>query len=112
MPSENTIEIASKEELVDLLSENPTMNIIIDFYATWCGPCRLLGPIFENLAEKHAGKIIAIKVDVEEGEDLSNEMGISTMPTFLVLDSKGNKIDEMVGSSKDKLAALFTKYSC
>lgn len=62
---------------------------IIDFYADWCGPCRKLSPMVEELAKKYNGKIIVYKVDTDAQQQLSQSMGISNLPTLLFIPVKG-----------------------
>jgi thioredoxin 1 len=62
---------------------------IIDFYATWCPPCKKLSPLLEDLAVKYAGKIIVYKVDVDAEQQLAQSMGISSMPTLLFIPANG-----------------------
>ncbi len=63
--------------------------VIIDFYATWCGPCRQLSPIIEELAKKYNGKIIVYKVDTDQESQLAQSMGIQNLPTLLFIPVKG-----------------------
>ena len=67
------------------------------FLATWCGPCRLVGPILSELAEKYDGKIIVGKCDVEENEELAMEFGIRNIPTILFFKG-GQQVDKVVGA--------------
>ena len=84
--------------------EKPT---IVDFTASWCGPCQHIAPVFERLAKEHGDTITCIKVDVDELEDVVTECGIEAMPTFLVF-KKGVKLDLAVqGADKDALSKLF-----
>ncbi len=62
---------------------------IIDFYADWCGPCRRLSPMVEELAKKYNGKIIVYKVDTDAQQQLAQSMGISSLPTLLFIPVKG-----------------------
>jgi thioredoxin len=62
---------------------------IIDFYATWCAPCKKLSPLLEELAVKYDGKIIVYKVDVDAEQQLAQSMGIQNMPTLLFIPAKG-----------------------
>ena len=62
---------------------------IIDFYATWCPPCKKLSPLLEDLAVKYKGKIIVYKVDVDTEQQLAQSMGISSMPTLLFIPANG-----------------------
>jgi thioredoxin len=62
---------------------------IIDFYATWCGPCKKLSPLLEELSVKYAGKIIVYKVDVDAEPQLARSMGIQSLPTLLFVPLNG-----------------------
>lgn len=62
---------------------------IIDFYATWCGPCKKLSPLLEELSVKYAGKIIVYKVDVDAEPQLARSMGIQSLPTLLFIPLNG-----------------------
>jgi thioredoxin len=62
---------------------------IIDFYADWCGPCRTLSPLVEEIAKKYNGKIIVYKVDTDAQQQLAQSMGISSLPTLLFIPVKG-----------------------
>lgn len=76
---------------------------VIDFWATWCGPCRLVAPIISDLAEEYDGKVIIGKCDVEENEDLAAEFGIRNIPTILFF-KNGEVVDKLIGAqSKPKL---------
>ena len=61
------------------------MVTLIDFYADWCGPCKVMKPIFENVAPDYEGKVEFKKVDVEEETELSAKFGIMSIPTFVIL---------------------------
>lgn len=81
--------------------------LVLDFWATWCGPCRMVSPILTELAEKYDGKIVVGKCDVEENEDLAAEFGIRNIPTILFF-KDGVQVDKLVGAaSKDKFVEKF-----
>jgi len=71
--------------------------LVVDFWATWCGPCRMVAPIIAKLAEKYDGKITVGKCDVEENEDLAQEFGIRNIPTILFF-KNGEVVDKVVGA--------------
>jgi thioredoxin len=62
---------------------------IIDFYADWCGPCRMVAPVLEELASEYAGKLVIYKVDTEAEMELSALFGIQSIPTFLFIPKEG-----------------------
>lgn len=73
-------------KLASEVSDIPTKGaVVIDFFATWCGPCKRIAPAFEDLADKYLGKIQFLKVDVDESPALVDQYGISAMPTFVFL---------------------------
>lgn len=63
---------------------------IVDFYATWCGPCKAIAPILEELAKEYAGKIVIYKIDTDKERDLAAAFGISSIPTLLFIPSNGD----------------------
>ncbi len=63
---------------------------IIDFYATWCGPCRMLSPLVEEIAKKYDGKIVVYKVDTDKESVLAQSLGISSLPTLFFIPAKGD----------------------
>jgi len=76
---------------------------IIDFYATWCGPCRKLSPIVEELAEKYDGKFIVYKVDTDQEPQLAQSMGIQSLPTLLFIPAKGQPQSSIGAVPKETL---------
>ncbi|MCQ2132152.1 MAG: thioredoxin [Bacteroidaceae bacterium] len=84
--------------------------VVLDFWATWCGPCKKIAPFIEQLAEEYAGKAIIGKVDVEEQDDLTTEYSIRNVPTVLFIKG-GQVVDKFVGATtkdvlEEKLKAL------
>ena len=77
--------------------KNGNLPLVVDFWATWCGPCRMVGPIISKLAEKYDGKIIVGKCDVEENDDMAEEFGIRNIPTILFIKG-GQIVDKIVGA--------------
>ena len=71
--------------------------LVVDFWATWCGPCRMVAPIIAELAEEYDGKVVVGKCDVEDNEDLAAEFGIRNIPTILFF-KNGEVVDKLVGA--------------
>jgi thioredoxin 1 len=76
--------------------KNGAQPLVVDFWATWCGPCRMIGPIVSELAEQYDGKIVVGKCDVEENDELAAEFGIRSIPTILFF-KNGQIVDKLVG---------------
>jgi thioredoxin 1 len=91
----NAIEItdANFDELV-LKSDKP---VLVDFWAEWCGPCRMVGPVVEEIAGEYAGKAIVGKVDVDANPNIAAKYGIRSIPTLLYFKG-GEKVDSVVGA--------------
>jgi thioredoxin 1 len=70
--------------------------VLVDFWATWCGPCRMLAPVVEQLAEKHASALTVAKVNVDDSPDLASRYGIMSIPTLLLF-KNGELVDKAVG---------------
>ncbi len=84
--------------------------VVLDFWATWCGPCRKIAPVIEELAEQYADQVIVGKVDVEENDDISSKYGIRNIPTVLFI-KNGQVVDKVVGATaksayEDKIKAM------
>ena len=72
--------------------------VVIDFWAPWCGPCKMVGPIIEELAEVYEGQVLIGKCDVDENGDVAAEYGIRNIPTVLFF-KNGGLVDKQVGSA-------------
>lgn len=79
--------------------KNGSQPLVVDLWATWCGPCRMLAPIVSELASEYDGKIVVGKCDVEENEDIAMEFGVRNIPTLLFF-KDGKLVDKFVGSAK------------
>ncbi|MGM9777641.1 MAG: thioredoxin [Prevotella sp.] len=83
--------------------KNGSLPLVIDFWATWCGPCRMVAPIIEELANEYEGKVTVGKCDVEEADDIAAEFGIRNIPTIVFM-KDGKILDKIVGAaSKSKI---------
>lgn len=88
---------ASFYEVV-LKSDKP---VLVDFWATWCGPCRMLGPVIEELATEYEGRVVVGKVDVDNNQEFAAKYGVRNIPTVLVF-KDGEVVGRQVGVAAKK----------
>lgn len=84
----------NKEELNEILKNNAL--VLVDFYASWCMPCKMLSPIIEEIAKEYEGKVVVCKIDIDENEELANEYNIMSVPTVIIFKNNEN-IEEIIG---------------
>lgn len=94
----NTLEITDSN-FNDVISKNKT--VLVDFWAEWCGPCRMIGPVIEELANEYEGKAIIGKLDVDSNQESSVKYGVRSIPTILTF-KDGEIIDRQVGAVPKK----------
>ena len=78
--------------------------VVIDFWAEWCGPCRMVGPIVEELAKEYEGKVVIGKMDVDENVDTPTAYGIRNIPTMLFF-KDGKVVDKQIGATQKSVIA-------
>ncbi|MCQ2360330.1 MAG: thioredoxin [Paludibacteraceae bacterium] len=98
----------TEQNFKEVLANNSV--VVADFWATWCGPCKMVGPVIEAIAADYEGRAVVGKIDIEENVDLTDEYGIRNVPTVLFF-KNGQLVDKVVGASQravyeDKLKAL------
>ena len=96
------------ESFAELL-ENSELPIMIDFFATWCGPCKAIAPILDEFASENQDKVKVVKLNVDENPRTPAKYGVRGIPT-LILFNQGKEIDKIVGmTSKENLQAMLAK---
>lgn len=95
------------DEVQNLAAGKP---MVIDFWATWCGPCRMLAPMVDEMAQKYDGQVVIAKCDVDDCSDLPTKYGIRNIPTLLFF-KNGELVDRSVGALtkaelEDKIKAI------
>ncbi len=93
--------MAKPQEVTDADFEREVLEadlpVLVDFWAEWCGPCKVISPILEGLAEEYDGKIKFVKVDTEENFETPSTYGVLSLPTLLVF-KKGEQIERITGA--------------
>ncbi|MEQ1857400.1 MAG: thioredoxin [Longimicrobiales bacterium] len=85
--------------------EGADVPVLVDFYADWCAPCRMVAPVVDQLAQQHMGKLLVVKVDTDRAPEVSARYGIRSIPTLVVFRG-GQEVDRSVGFEPERLAAL------
>ncbi|MDD3375002.1 MAG: thioredoxin [Candidatus Omnitrophica bacterium] len=88
---------------------NSEIPVLVDFWAEWCGPCKMMSPILDELADELAGKAKVAKVNVDEAQSLAVKYGIMSIPAFILF-KNGEAVDQVVGAvAKDQLLEQINK---
>ena len=93
------IEISDKDFEQQVLKSS--LSVVVDFWAPWCGPCRMIGPIVEKLSEEFKGKLKFCKVNVDENQQLASKYKVMSIPT-LIFFKNGQLIDQSMGAVPEK----------
>src|SRR3954466_1243801 len=100
--------VLTQENFTQEVLQSP-MPVLVDFWAEWCGPCKMIAPILDELADEYEGRVRIGKVNIDEQQGIAAEYGIRAIPTLLLFD-KGQVADQIVGlRSKRDLKASFDR---
>jgi thioredoxin 1 len=86
----------NNSNFVDTVKNNNV--VMVDFWAPWCGPCRMIAPVIEELAEEYEGKAVIAKVNTDEAPEVAGQFGIRSIPTILFF-KNGELVDQMIGAA-------------
>ncbi|HON08897.1 MAG TPA: thioredoxin [Verrucomicrobiota bacterium] len=94
MTSNNIINLTSDNFETEVIKSN--IPVVVDFWADWCGPCKMLAPVLDELANEYVGKVKICKLNVDDCPEIANNYGISSIPTILFF-KEGNVVGQSVG---------------
>ena len=108
MAGKNTATFTDGNFATEVLASDQV--VLVDFWATWCGPCRMVGPIIDQLADEFAGRVKVGKVDVDSNQSVAASYQISSIPTLMVF--KGGRVVEQVlgAQPKQRIVALLDRH--
>ncbi|MDD4494439.1 MAG: thioredoxin [Eubacteriales bacterium] len=107
MASENLLKLTSSN--FELEVEKSDIPVLVDFWAAWCGPCRAVGPVIEQLADDYNGKAKVGKVNVDEENELASRFRVMSIPT-IILFKNGKAVDKIIGlTSKQEFAQMIDR---
>ncbi len=105
-PSNDAVDVGVDNFAQEVVEKSRTVPVLVDFWAPWCGPCKNLTPILENLAKKHAGAFQLVKINIDEHQELAMQFSVRSVPTvFLVKD--GQVVDGFMGAQPEKTVEQF-----
>ena len=99
----------TKRFKADVLDASKSVPVLVDFWAPWCGPCRMIAPIMDELSTEMAGKATIAKLDIEKAQTTTSSLGVTSIPTIIIF-KNGKEVNRVVGvKDKETLKSLLTK---
>lgn len=103
------LSVKNKEDFSNYLKSAGRKLVVIDFYATWCGPCKKIEGFVEELANAHKDEVVVLKVNVDECEEVATDFNVSSMPQFFFI-RDGKVVESLSGASNEKFHECFKKH--
>lgn len=94
--NDNIVDIQSNEELQDVLDDNET--VLVDFMAEWCGPCQMMEPVIEELADEN--EVVVAEIDIDSNQDIASDHNVQSVPTYIFYED--GELSQQVVGSQDK----------
>jgi thioredoxin 1 len=109
MSVENIVNITDEQHFSTIVSQNSGL-VLVDFWAPWCGPCRMVAPVVDEIATQYGDQLKVVKVNTDENPNVASQYGIRSIPTLMIF-KDGQKVDMVVGAvPKTTLANTLEKY--
>lgn len=102
--------VLTEAEFDDLVNNAGDKLVVVDFFATWCGPCSNIAPTVDKLAQKYAATTVIMKVDVDESDDLPMRFGVQSMPTFVFL-KNGKQVEKFSGADAGRIEKTINQFT-
>ena len=110
MEYNNIIDVNEIDFETKVLDESSNRLVVVDFWAPWCGPCRMVAPVVEEISKDFEGKIKVFKLNTDENPNVASQYGIRSIPTLMIFKG-GQKVDTVVGAvPKATLSSTLTKH--
>jgi len=97
--------VVDKADFDNQLESAGSKLVVVDFFATWCGPCKMISPVLERLSDELKEQVVFLKVDVDENEDIAADNKVTVMPTFIFFKNR-SRVTEFSGANEAKLKEL------